>query len=985
MLRNTLLIALCLMLAPAVVWAQLYSPYTYNAYTIHRPTGLKWKQIKTDHFRVIYPDGEDSLAYRSAAILESSYPKASKLTGGSLSNFPVILNNYNYRSNGFVTSMNFRSEIDLAAMKGKGMNPKSGDWLETVLPHELVHATHFNVQQPAKNKKASIPNFISLFSPDMARSFHGLPPVGMHEGLAVYYETESVAPGGGRGNYSFFNNRFNANFGSTNRWNMGQTLIPSNYTRPFNRHYIAGYTFMDWLHVRYGDSISKKAIRNHYHNFFLGYGFALRQKTGKWPGQLYALYEQDLAEQEADRLSNITVNTTEKSQIIDPSFKGDEMHAPKWLSENTLLFYGSFYNARVGFYRYNLDEQRARLISEVYGTDGYDYEITENNNVLFSNYQQDAKFSGVFTTDLQLLNVENGKYNRLTKNAQVYAPATNGEQVLALQSDGAGAQIVQVEENGELTVLKKFKDAIPISLAFNPKNPKQLAVIVKQRGVQALWITTTQNLADDLDLLPDLAFKNASVFDVEWHPNGQKFLFSMDAESAMNIFEYDLSTQQTTQLTGSLYNAFEASYSPDGNKIAYVLQSESDRKVAILDRRDFVNRQVPEQAFLRGDELRTQLQRPLLGSELIGDISPLTPTNYRADFRWLKPRAIYPVVEEHAGTYQYGAGISSIDPLSSQAYSIEVTGIQDRLWYDATYTNKMFYPGFELSAYSEPQFFATKNPNTDQNFSLMQQERGFSLGSPFNYIFRGDTRLTSIYLSPKISAEQIKYYNLQAQELSDFSTRYKASIFSQLSLGVLNLPRSVQPAAGLSLFGLYEQTLNEPEYDIHFPGSSTPTRYRFSEQWSAYYGMFGFLSPLRRWNQSLRLDLQFLQQSASPIYSNSTIVPMGFNSDEFPNFNSGNNEGFQHLGRLSARYTIPLFYPDNGGLLLPLYFSSIYLTAFSHTLTNMEAANLVDSSRSIFGGGLHVQFKVSNLLFDLGVGFAYEPTRNQSQFIFGQF
>jgi hypothetical protein len=456
----------------------------------------------------------------------------------------------------------------------------------------------------------------------------------------------------------------------------------------------------------------------------------------------------------------------------------------------------------------------------------------------------------------------------------------------------------------------------------------------------------------------------------------------MDASPAMNVYEYNLESGEITQVTSSLYNAFEASYSPDGNTIAYVLQSKDERKIATLNRADFVNQPVANEALLTGVSLQEELNRPLLGSEEMASISTLEKNPYRSDVSWLKPRAVYPVFIEKADTYQYGAGVSSVDALSRQAYSAEITGIQNRLWYDLTYTNKMFYPGFELSAYSEPQFFAIQN-NQSEVFSLMRQDRGFSLSLPFNYIFRGDTRYSAISFSPEISAEQFKYYNLQAEELSDFSTRYKASFFSQLSLGILNLPRDIQPSSGVSLFGLYEQTLNEPTATVPTPIGNYSVDFR--NQWAAYYGMFGFVSPLRRWNQSMRVDVQFLSQSSRAIYSNSTIIPMGFNSSDFPNYNVSNNTGFQNIGRFSTRYTIPVWYPDNGGLLVPLYLSSVYLTTFTHTLTNMNANDLVASSRSVLGAGLHVQFKVSNLLLDLGIGFSYEPTRGNTQLIFGQF
>ncbi|HET8865299.1 MAG TPA: hypothetical protein VFM80_06335 [Gracilimonas sp.] len=972
-----------LLLFPVIAIGQIYNGPFYNTLTRNRPMNLDWQEIKTEHFRIIFPNGEDSLAYRSAAILESHYAKTSKLTGGKLNNFPVILNNYNDLSNGFVTSLNFRSEIDLSPLKGKGMNPQSGDWLETVLPHELVHATHFNIQIPFNEKKVSIPNFISLFSPDLARTFHGFPPVGLHEGLAVYYETESVAPMGGRGNYTFSNNRFNSNFGSNNRWNMGQTLIPSDYSRPFNRHYISGYSFVDWLHRNYGDDISKEAIRFHYHNFFLGYGYALRKKTGDWPGQLYDLYESDLEEEEQKRLSQIEVNTTEKSRIVDIPYRGEEVHAPKWIDDKNLLFYGSFYNGRLGFYRYNINTEEIKIVKETFSIGDYNFEIHDGSYLYFSNYNRHPLYSGVYNADIQRLNLNSGKSESLTDNKRAYAPTTNGDRTFGIQTGGSGEKIVEILDDGEIKVIKQFRNAAPVSLKFNPNDPDQIAVIVNRRGVQALWITSVNSLSEELDGLPDLAFKDASIYDPVWHPTDNKLMFTMDAYPAMNVYEYDLDTKEIIQITSSLYNAFEASYSPDGQQIAYILQVENERKLALLHRDDFLNRSYSSARLLSGRDLKEELSRPLLGNEIIDSIKTIEKTSYRGGLSWLKPRTIFPVYEKKANTPQTGVMISSIDPLSSQAYSLELTGIQNRLWYDLTYTNKKFYPGFEISAYSDPEFFAVEDPNTEETFSLMRQDRGFSFSLPFQYTFRGDTRFSGISFAPEIKAEQFKYYNLQADELSDFSTRYRGGFYSQLSLGILNLPRDIQPSSGISLFALYEKTLNEPTLQIQFPGGAVTQS--FADQWSAFYGAIGFVSPLRRWNQSLRLDVQFLQQSDSPIYSNNTIIPMGFPDGAFPNYSSSNDTGFQNIGRFSTRYTIPVLYPDNGWLTLPLYISSIYLTTFTHTLTDMDSVDLLESSRSIFGAGLHVQFKVSNLLFDFGVGLAYEPSRENTQFIFGQF
>jgi hypothetical protein len=136
-------------------------------------------------------------------------------------------------------------------------------------------------------------------------------------------------------------------------------------------------------------------------------------------------------------------------------------------------------------------------------------------------------------------------------------------------------------------------------------------------------------------------------------------------------------------------------------------------------------------------------------------------------------------------------------------------------------------------------------------------------------------------------------------------------------------------------------------------------------------GIFSYFSPLRRWNQSLRIGLQGLTQSGL-IFNNQSLVSDGFSEQVLPTANN--------LLSLSTRYTIPLVFADDGGFLLPFYLKNLYLVAFSNSVTSPTTANWYEQSRSVFGLQLRTQFRISNLSFDIGVGYGYEPTRKNHQF-----
>src|SRR5690625_7820562 len=94
----------------------------------------------TYSYRIIYTKRYHQESVRSLTILEHEYEDIRDRVGGGLSRFPIIINPENDRSNGFVAPLNFRSEIELSPIVGKTMNPALGDWLDMVLPPELVHA-----------------------------------------------------------------------------------------------------------------------------------------------------------------------------------------------------------------------------------------------------------------------------------------------------------------------------------------------------------------------------------------------------------------------------------------------------------------------------------------------------------------------------------------------------------------------------------------------------------------------------------------------------------------------------------------------------------------------------------------------------------------------------------------------------------------------------------------------------------------------------
>lgn len=940
-------------------------------FTQHRPAGLHWQELKSPHFRVIFAEGHEAIARRAARILESQYDLSYDLTGGSLKNFPVVLSPYNDVTNGFVSSINFRSEVDLAPIKGKSLNPQSGLWMETVLPHELIHANHTNVTNPL-----SLATLFGLLGPDYRRSFNMFPPLGVHEGLAVYHESEhGIRDNSGRSNYTFFQNQLNANLAGPNTWNMGQTLIISDYSQPIDRHYIGGGAFTKWLHENYGNDVSKRAIEVHQNLFFLGYGYALKHVTGKWPGQLYDEYQESLTDNEDVRLNTLAESTDDKHTMLESPYEGVRQQRPIWISDTELLYFSRQYNAPGAFYKYSQETNSHEKLSEHFLVSDFymDYEKDTGHLFIAENFSLSRIFAN-YQSDLVRLNVETGSQFRISENQRLYAPDKSDAGFFALQPDGDISNVVEVTSEG-VNRLTNFRDRSAVAVKASPYTEDQLALILNERGVQSLRLTDKDEFIEDLFFdPPEIAFKNGSVHDPVWHPTENKIMFTMDAYPAMNIYEYDVQTGDLIQLTNSRYNVMEADYSSDGNSIVYVHQIGKERKIAFLDRADFYNQPVDQSELFSPSEYSTAVQLPILGDDLIEESNQWEISDYGKDVSWLKPRAILPVAKEKGGVTEWGAAILSTDVLQSQLYSFEVTNLQDRFWYKFNYTNKTFYPGFSFNAYSEPEFVRIRI-NEDEAPTFLQEVQGFSLSSPIEYYFNKTDRFSSIFIRPSINWEQLRFNDLTPSPVSNFSTQWKATLFTQLNIRLLQRSRDIQPASGAQLFAQIEDVLNNTSQRLTYNGETGIIA--LSKRHAYFYGANFYFAPLPKTNQTLRLSTQFLNQSDRRLFSNSTIIPFGFDDDLFATSSS--------IGRISTRYTIPLAYPDRGGLLVPFYVSNIFMSLFSHTLVDFEDQQSGQSPSTLIGTGLHFRFKISNLALDLGVAFTYDLSRNQSDFNIGSF
>jgi hypothetical protein len=950
--------------------AQVYS-------TQYRVPGQNWQQLQTEQFRLIFPARYLDEAERALSILQTEYDDIRELIGGNLHNFTVILNPENDRSNGFVSPFNFRSEVELAPIKGKALNPASGDWLEAVLPHELVHALHFSINP------SSVTSLLTLFSPDMRRSVHLAAPLGLHEGIAVHYESHGSIPGSGRGNYPWFTHQFNSLLDSSDPWSMGQLFHTSDYSLPFNRHYVGGYQFTHWLIQNHSTDSLRESIEFHYRWPLLGYGMALRNATGYWPSQLYRQFMDDAYEAESDRLSELSPSGDTSHKALDMKGSCRQMARPLWSSNTTILLYGRFCNRPSGFYLADLETHSVSLKKEVVLSEDYIYNYTpDSTGIYFSRYHTDTLYDNLFRGDVHLLATSDFTAQRITTGKRVFSPHPANDGIYTIQTDGQRNRLVKINTTSGAVehAFEMNENGSVIQVAKHPAQQTDAAIIGNVNGVQAVWFEDLDQKPALFNRNPDIVFESGSIFDISWHPTENRLLFVTDFNGSMNLYEFDKDHNRVIQLTDNPFNSVEPSYSPNGGKIAYIRQQQNELILHTFDRDQASEVTLPDHFWMGSESAVERLGRPLMNRSAAHEQTVPEPDPYRTRLSWLKPRLWLPEYEKLNGYHRWGVNLQSVDPMSRHMYDIDLSHYIDRLWYNLEYTYKGFYPGFRTNVYNQPSvvsFRTTDENNEELIYTALQQSRGGSLKVPFRIYLDRNARFSSLLLEPQYYMSQLRFLNIEnsSESISDFGTRHTLGFRTVLNLNLRQFRRDVQPNRGWVLFGETRYDLNRDEFQITTPGFQLAGN--MSDRKGIRGGISTFVSPLSRFNQSLRLTGQIVSQTDIPVFNTMDMASGLFADNPAAAVNNA--------GIFDTRYTIPITYPDDGGLLLPVYLSNIYLVLFSQTVTDLDRDHLVDASRTVYGAGIRSRFRLSNLLFDLGISIGYEPTRNNITYHFGSF
>ena len=246
------------------------------------PASLKWYQINTSNFRVLYPKGFEVQAQRMANTLEQIRTPEAASMGVKPKKISIILQNQSSVSNAFVTMAPRRSEF--YTMPSQNYNfVGNNDWLTLLATHEYRHVVQFQRSLTGFNRF-----FYGIFGQQaLAGLAFVAAPQWFWEGDAV--ATETAFTHSGRGRIPNFDLLFRTNLLEGRTFNYHKQYLRS-YKNNIPNHYVLGYHMVSYLRKKTGDpDIWQKIVRRSWSLPFIPFTFsnAIKKETGLYVKDLY--------------------------------------------------------------------------------------------------------------------------------------------------------------------------------------------------------------------------------------------------------------------------------------------------------------------------------------------------------------------------------------------------------------------------------------------------------------------------------------------------------------------------------------------------------------------------------------------------------------------------------------------------------------------------------------------------------------------------
>ena len=443
-MRLTLKIRIVLMVILIFFSTSMYSQFFETG---QDPSSIKWRQITTQYFRLVYDSTYETQAQKFAAILDYSDTLAGRTLTQKPEKISILMHNQSAYSNGLVVWAPKRMEI--YPVSPQDIYPQ--DWLEQLGLHESRH-----VSQISRTRRG----FTSVLNLFFGQQAQGFVITFMHswflEGDAV--TTETALSKTGRGREASFEMETRALIMDTHKPYAFKKAVMGSFRDEVPDEYQLGYLMVAYNRAKYGTKIWENVLDydGKYAFTLFPFYFSLKKSTGLSRTKLYENTLHDL-----DSAWQFNSRTVQYSQIDTLSKRTSNVFTsyrnPCIYNDSIIIAEKSSLDDVKKFVKINIRDRKEQAFF-VPGIIPSDNLSLGGKYLVWAEIVPDIRWGNRSYSVIRKLNLNSGKSEYLTIRTKYFAPviSPNAKTIAVVETNIKGQNFIVLISSIKGEVLNKF-------------------------------------------------------------------------------------------------------------------------------------------------------------------------------------------------------------------------------------------------------------------------------------------------------------------------------------------------------------------------------------------------------------------------------------------------------------------------------------------------------------------------------------------------
>jgi hypothetical protein len=545
------------------------------------PASVKWKLIKTPHYKLIYPVTFERRAQYIANGLEYIYSPEGRTLNSHAPKTPLILHNQTTNPNAVTPYAPKRVEFFTVPPQ----DVYTQDWIDQLILHEFRHVNQYAAVNQGFTKamyylfgEQAVPAMIGIFV-----------PFWFIEGDATVAET--ALSDAGRGRVPSFEMRIMAQFLQKGIYSYDKAVNGS-FRDFIPDRYELGYQLVGMTREMYGASVWGGVLKKVgcYPFMLVPFSYSLKKQTGHWKYGLYKVLTRKLMDDW--RAQDNNVGWKDNRVISKPTGKWyTNYNLPVIYRDSLVIAERSSIDDLTRIVRISGNKTEKKLFLTGIG---YQSEsLTVSDSILYwSEKTNDPRWSLRDYRVIKSYNLNSGKIRQLTHCTRYFAPSVtrDGKLLVIVGITLDNKYSLDILNSADGTLIKKI--TTPENLLFIQPSwaDDGLSIVTVLMGREGNTIGIVDPGSSRIDIL--LPYTMYIIKDPSFYKN--YVIFTASFTGIDNIYAVDRKTHVVYKVTSSRFGASDASttvgrdgivfsdYTADGSQLAEEIPDTASWKRFVL-------------------------------------------------------------------------------------------------------------------------------------------------------------------------------------------------------------------------------------------------------------------------------------------------------------------------------------------------------------------------------------------------------------------